>query len=54
MLTTWSKQEGEAATKEEMIYVLDGLVASKAINKASYEEVFNWIGFVITSYIIIF
>jgi len=41
MLTTWSKQEGEAATKEEMIYVLDGLVASKAINKASYEEVFN-------------
>ena len=54
MLTTWSKQEGEAATKEEMIYVLDGLVASKAINKASYEEVFNWIGFAIISYIIIF
>jgi len=41
MLTTWSKQEGEAATKEEMIYVLDGLVASKAISKTSYEEVFN-------------
>jgi len=41
MLTTWCKQEGEAATKEEMIYVLDGLVASKVISKATYEEAFN-------------
>jgi len=41
MLTTWAKQEGEAATKEEVIYVLDGLVAAKVIDKASYEDIFN-------------
>ena len=41
MLTAWSKQEGEAATKEEVIYVLDGLVAAKVIDKASYEDIFN-------------
>ena len=39
MLTTWAKQEGEAATKEEVIYVLDGLVAAKVIDKASYEDI---------------
>jgi len=40
MLSAWAKQEGEAATREEMMYVLDGLVASKAITKVPYEDVF--------------
>ena len=41
MLTAWAKQEGDAATREEITYVLDGLVASKAITKINYEEVFD-------------
>ena len=41
MLTAWSKQEGEAATREEIKYVLEGLVASKAIEKLPIESVFN-------------
>ena len=40
MLTEWSKQEGDGATKEELTYVLDGLVASKAIVK-NYEGTIN-------------
>ena len=45
MLELWAKQEGEAATKEEIIYVLDGMIASKtndgSITKAAYEGVFE-------------
>ena len=41
MLAAWSKQEGEAATKEEIMYVLEGLVASKAIAQANYEDIFE-------------
>ena len=41
MLSTWAKQEGDAATREEILYVLEGLVASKAIPKATHEDVFS-------------
>ena len=41
MLSSWAKQEGEAATREEIIYVLEGLVASKVIAKAPHESVFE-------------
>ena len=41
MLCSWAKQEGEAATREEIIYVLEGLVASKVITKAPHENVFE-------------
>ena len=40
MLSAWSKQEGEAATREEIKYVLEGLVASETISKVPIEEVF--------------
>lgn len=41
MLEAWVKQEGEAATKEEIMYVLDGLVASKAIANTNYDAIFD-------------
>ena len=41
MLCAWAKQEGDGATREEIIYVLEGLVASKVISKSPHEDVFN-------------
>ena len=41
MLSSWAKQEGESATREEIIYVLEGLVAAKVIAKAPHESVFE-------------